>query len=287
MTTPGSPSKRWVTTTGSSLEDVASKIGKYDRGQMVADLRSRKLANTKTSILFGNDKINYMSDAHSQQQNVMSGFDVEERKAQALRNKNMKTELTSTNFTLGDEKIDYDTTTKAGLRLAAEATQSGRNKATISVPAQKSSIDFGREVPSYKSVAQEAMAYHGNQTDFQQMKSEVAALKSNLRRHQISMGDAKIQYTTDYREKFQANPENCYDHGDRKAELRKVIEDTRKCHFSLGDDKPEYISNTHRSQEGVAGSSTDDMMKAKEHARKMKENLQKTSFVVGFDAEYA
>lgn len=90
------------------------------------------------------------------------------------------------------------------------------------------------------------MAYHGNQTDFQQMKSEVAALKSNLRRHQISMGDAKIQYTTDYREKFQANPENCYDHGDRKAELRKVIEDTRKCHFSLGDDKPEYISNTHR-----------------------------------------
>lgn len=61
-----------------------------------------------------------MSDAHSQQQNVMSGFDVEERKAQALRNKNMKTELTSTNFTLGDEKIDYDTTTKAGLRLAAE-----------------------------------------------------------------------------------------------------------------------------------------------------------------------
>jgi hypothetical protein len=29
------------------------------------------------------------------------------------------------------------------------------------------------------------------------------------------------------------------------------------------------------------------MWEAKEHARKMKENLQKTSFVVGFDEDYA
>lgn len=60
------------------------------------------------------------------------------------------------------------------------------------------------------------------------------------------MGNEKIAYTTDYREKFQSNPGNCYDHGDRKAELRKVIDETRRCHFSLGDDKPEYLSNTHR-----------------------------------------
>lgn len=56
-TSPRSPSKRWVTTTGSALEEVAAKIGKYDRGQMVADLRTRKLNNTKTSILFGNDQV--------------------------------------------------------------------------------------------------------------------------------------------------------------------------------------------------------------------------------------
>jgi hypothetical protein len=37
----------------------------------------------------------------------------------------------------------------------------------------------------------------------------------------------------------------------------------------------------------VAGGNAEDMSKAKEHARKMKENLQKTSFVVGFDEEYA
>ena len=38
------------------------------------------------------------------------------------------------------------------------------------------------------------MTYHGNQTDFQQMKNEVAALKTHLRRHQISMGDAKVLF---------------------------------------------------------------------------------------------
>jgi hypothetical protein len=145
------------------------------------------------------------------------------------------------------------------------------------------------------------MAYQGNTSDFQQMRNEVNNLKTHLRRHQISMGNEKVTYTTDYREKFQSNPEGCYSHGDRKIELRKVIDDTRRCHFSLGDDKPDYLSNAHRSlppslprgsslvrsQEGVSASNSSDMWQAKEHARKMKENLQKTSFVVGFDEDYA
>jgi hypothetical protein len=207
--------------------------------------------------------MDYTSDAHSQQANIMSGFDVTERKAQALRNKNMKTGLTSTNFSLGDAKVDYETTSKAGQRHAA--TGPSKNQAAVSIPAQKSSIDFGRETPTYRSVAQvlvpvispcllaltltsqEAMAYQGNTTDFQQMRTEVNNLKTHLRRHQISMGNEKVAYTTDYREKFQSNPESCYSHSDRKIELRKVIDDTRRCHFSLGDDKTDYVSNAHRS----------------------------------------
>jgi biopolymer transport protein ExbB/TolQ len=96
--------------------------------------------------------MDYTSDAHSQQANVMSGFDSTERQAQALRNKNMKTGLTATNFSLGDAKVDYETTTRAGQRHAAEGPS--RNQAAISIPAQKSSIDFGRETPTYRSVAQ-------------------------------------------------------------------------------------------------------------------------------------
>ena len=56
----GSPSKRWQTTMKSSLEDVASQLeGNYDRGAMVNDLKNRKIANTKTSISFGNEKVSF------------------------------------------------------------------------------------------------------------------------------------------------------------------------------------------------------------------------------------
>ena len=54
---PRTKSKRWITTTSSAMEEVASKIGGYDRAKMVSDLKNRKLANTKTSILFGNDSV--------------------------------------------------------------------------------------------------------------------------------------------------------------------------------------------------------------------------------------
>lgn len=283
---PRSPSKRWVTTTSSAMEDVASKIGSYDRGKMVSELRNRKLANTKTSILFGNDSVEYLSDAHSQQKNVMHGFDIEERKSQTARNKDMKAQLTRANFSLGDEKVDYETTARAGLRASAEAGQLGKTKPTVSIPAQKSSIDFGSEKPNYKSVAQDAMCYHGNTNDFSKMKDEVTALKTHLRRHQISMGEEKVDYTSDYRRGYKNLPEECYNHGDRKAELRKVIDETRRCHFSLGDDKTEYKSNTHRAQEGVSANSSEDILQSIANAKKLKQQLQRTSFVVGFDPEY-
>ncbi len=54
----GSPSKRWQTTTRSSLEEVANQLkGSYDRNAMVEGLKDRKISNTKTSISFGNDKV--------------------------------------------------------------------------------------------------------------------------------------------------------------------------------------------------------------------------------------
>jgi len=53
-----SPTKRWQTTTGSAMEDVAHQLnGNYDRAGMVKGLNDRKLANTKTSISFGNEKV--------------------------------------------------------------------------------------------------------------------------------------------------------------------------------------------------------------------------------------
>jgi hypothetical protein len=56
--TDRSPSKRWSTTATSALEDVASQLaGNYDRSKTLRELEGRKLANTKTSINFGNEQV--------------------------------------------------------------------------------------------------------------------------------------------------------------------------------------------------------------------------------------
>ena len=53
-----SPSKRWATTAQSALAEVAQKLeGNYDNGKRMKDLQTRKLANTRTSINFGNEKV--------------------------------------------------------------------------------------------------------------------------------------------------------------------------------------------------------------------------------------
>lgn len=55
----GSPSKRWQTTLKSAQDEVAEHMQgvSYDRSAMVQDLKNRKIANTKTSISFGNEKV--------------------------------------------------------------------------------------------------------------------------------------------------------------------------------------------------------------------------------------
>ena len=59
-----SPSKRWQTTTHSALEEVAKQMDFSEQRQAtLQDMKERKVANTKTSISFGHDKVNYLSDA--------------------------------------------------------------------------------------------------------------------------------------------------------------------------------------------------------------------------------
>ena len=247
-------------------------------------LRSRKLANTQTSILFGNSNVDYQSDAHSSQNNVMQGYDVEERRVQGQRNKEMKQQLTRANFSLGDEKVEYDSIAHEGLRQGACGVGGRQSQCT---PARESSIQFGSERGvNYKTVAQESMVYHGNANDFEASRKNVNDLKTHLRRHQISLGDEKVEYVTDNQRGFKAMDSSNYDHQNRKAALRKVILDSQACHFSLGQDKTEYVSNTHRSQRNATELSLADVEKELANAKRMKAQLQSTSFEVGTDPEY-
>jgi hypothetical protein len=54
-----SPSKRWATTATCAMEEVSRSMfgNPHERVDRMEDLRNRKIANTRTSIRFGNDSV--------------------------------------------------------------------------------------------------------------------------------------------------------------------------------------------------------------------------------------
>eukprot|EP01038_Epipyxis_sp_PR26KG_P013503 gene13503-18117_t len=284
-----SPSKRWQTTTQSSLEDVASKLaGNYDRAGLLKGLEDRKMKNNKTSINFGNEIVNYTSDAKEQQSRGVGGNSVEERMAQAARIKKMKADLTVTNFKLGDEIPTYQSVNQ----LAMKAAEGFPNEPKVQLntdlkeTVKKSSIHFGNESVDYSTVQQSSMQYLGNQNNFAKLKDEVKQMTATLRKHNFSFGDEKVSYQTDYNAGYSSVPMDAYRIGDRKKGMRAIIDDSRACHFSLGQDKVNYKSNAQQSMSSIDGFTATDASKSVEHAKAMKVALQKTSIVIGDDKEY-
>lgn len=59
---PSKPkSKRWITATGSALEETAEAIKKIDRSVLVNEMNKRKIANTKSSLNFGSEKVSIVA----------------------------------------------------------------------------------------------------------------------------------------------------------------------------------------------------------------------------------
>lgn len=132
------------------------------------------------------------------------------------------------------------------------------------------------------------MAYRGTDNDFSKLKQEVTEMKKTLTRHNFTLGDERVVYESDYHRGYGSLPTEAYVKSkDKKEGMRKVIEDSRAAHFSLGNDRPTYLSNTHAALSIITENSNDnDVAKQLERARQMKAALQKTSIVIGDDAEY-
>merc|ERR1711939_721888 len=118
------------------------------------------------------------------------------------------------------------------------------------------------------------------------MKEEVVKLKTHLRKHNFTFGEEPVDYTTDYKRGFKNVAHTEQTSGPSKEKLKKTIEDTRKCHFTLGNDTPEYVSNTTLALRNSGGVSAEEVRRNLENSKKLKQQLQRTSFVVGFDEEY-
>ena len=72
----------------------------------------------------------------------------------------------------------------------------------------------------------------------------------------------------------------------KKSDMKTTIEDQRHAHFSLGNDRPGYTSNTHETLRTIEGHGANDVSKQLERAKEMKAALQKTSIVIGDDTDY-
>ncbi len=54
----------------------------------------------------------------------------------------------------------------------------------------------------------------------------------------------------------------------------------------LGNDRPHYLSNTHSAMKIIEGQSAQDVSAQIARAKEMKAALQRTSIVIGDDADY-
>jgi hypothetical protein len=200
----------------------------------------------------------------------------------------MKADLTVTNFRLGDETPLYDTVNREAM-AASRTFQYGhkQNENNAKEMIKKSSLHFGNEPVKYESCAHEAMEYRGTKANFAALKDEVGKMSANLRKHNFSFGEEKVQYQSDYSRGYGSVPKDAYiKTTEKKDKMRAIIEDSRSCHFSLGNDNVNYQSNTQSALNQVHGREQSDVVESLERAKQMKAALQKTSFIVGDDDDY-
>ena len=262
-----------------------------DRGDLITEMKARKIQNSKTSISFGQEKVDYISDTQFNLNKCIGVTSPAERATQATRIKEMKKALTKTNFCLGDESVEYLTNNQAAMSNVKKHDTNGAKQAfngELLEAIKRSSISFGHEKPDYQSVAHEAMQPKGAKNDFAGEKARIQQMIATLRKHNFTLGDERVDYTSDYTSGFGNLPIEAYFYaGQQRPVIRATINDNRACHFSLGHDQIKYESNTASALNFVASQANGSDVKLNlENAKKMKAALQKTSICIGDDVDY-
>lgn len=290
---PKPASKRWQTTTSLAMMETAAALKNIDRADLVDDSKQRRHNNTKSSINFGNNKIEYVSDMMDNQRRCQVTVDPVERDAQKLRIKMMKADLTATSFSLGTDKPEYESinhlamaeannfnvgSARAPSRLGKDLVQQIRN----------SSISFGNEPTNYNTIAHDAMEYRGNTQNFEKTRKEIQTMKANLRKHNFNFGDDQVDYTSDYKRGYSnVNEENYKLASSNRTAMAAIKQDLRATHWVLGHEKVNYLSDTHEALRSAEGESRAvDVQQNLLRAKQMKQELQKTSYIIGTDDDY-
>ncbi len=216
-----------------------------------------------------------------------------ERAAQRAMLKEMKADLSRTNFTLGDDRPDYVSANREAMAKSKEFTYKKlAMPQDVKNAVKRSSIHFGNEKCNYKTVAAEGYLIEQSSfaqaaRDFQTKKKEIASMTETLRKHNFSFGEEKIEYVSDQTRGYGSVPVAAY--GQRQAALPKIretIADSRSCHFNLGNDKVLYESNTHSGFKGGATMGAQEREEGHARVKEMKQRLMTTAIVIGDDEKY-
>ena len=168
-----------------------------------AQLREMKQGLQKTSISFGHEPVNYVTDNVEKARQCLVGFSVEEKQRQKENAKQMKASLTQTSFKLGDVEPQYMSVNTESMMLTKDAAKFQDKKAekaaaeALKESIKASSLHFGNERRSkelMQSVAHEGMEniLKGNTNDFAKLKQDTVDLTNALRKHNFEFGNTSI-----------------------------------------------------------------------------------------------
>ncbi|GMH86128.1 hypothetical protein TrVE_jg4447 [Triparma verrucosa] len=300
------PGKRYSTTTSSSYQDRFSEMP--PRSELMKTARDRKMANWTPQIKFGDEKIDYQTDARKEVNSNAFAESVAATLDCRSRAKQMKANLTKTQWQLGvsdTTMADFGPTSRLPDPTGPDfASYRGVLDPQIGQKIKKSTAFAGILDPSikinYESVAQAGMKSGSqkgpDQNDFKSVKAHAKKLKQELSGSTFVFGDAERNLTTDYRDGFQYSPVEAKT---AKEKLDpEMLKDLRSAHFTfapdngsweMADPKNRYVSDSEmNNRKFVADLKGEkrDVKAEKERNARMKLRLQRNTFQLGTEEEY-
>jgi hypothetical protein len=267
----------------SGLASVQLKRDELENREEIAQrLRERKINNTKTSIAFGYDAVDYRSEAQ-RNQNAYMGGDTRDIRSERAQQKELKKALVRTNFSLGDEAVtDYTRTSTVPDPTGHIGEYTGQLNSDVKNFIKKSSVNFGQDKPVYQTTGQVSMAYHGNNNNFEQIRQEMRKLKRELGSSNFELGQEKVEYVSDYKRAFVHDQSKVV----KAISATEVAEDLRKCHFNFGYDNTLYETDAQQNQKNILQAGTRDLAADRQNQKDMKANLMRTNLSLVHDESY-
>lgn len=281
-------SSRWETTQSTAAAQItpeaAKEIARSNIAHREAKADEKKFATVRSAVSFGNEIVKYESTAKSALAASAKPIDPSERLQTLEQAAKMKVGLSvaTVDLTTG-HSVSYETTTKSALKQSARYGEAVKHITTKDMN-NKPAIYFGNESVDYKSETMRAQSGDHDISTHKARMAEVAAMKESRLKKHFSFGEAELDYKSNSQRTYVPIAPEVYK-SSGKEKMKEYLDDTRKCHFTLGQDKTVYQSQAQAAL--LEGSSRDPraIKEAIEHHKQMKTILTQTSITLGVEEE--